>query len=137
MNQENVEKLKELRIEDLEKVARSDTKSFQIELFDIQIYNRYHEVTSVIREIGETDGICCGLLMPLSYCRLSEEETIASDMKSLAYVDPDGGPLISSGTRLAGGGGSADHKQIIEITDIYLKDKFFVVFYKKVGTIEK
>ena len=121
MKKENVDKVAELREEDLAQLFTSETGAPEPELFDIQIPNRYGEIGSFIRKIDDECGVFCST----SYCRYSASG-INSEIQSVKYVDPDGGPFITVGSTI-----QAENVKV-EFSDIYLKGKFFIVFYKVV-----
>ena len=119
MKKENIDKVAALKEEDLTQLFKSETGAPEPELFDIQIPNRYGEIGSFIRKIDDE----CGVFSSTSYCRFSASGVNAG-IQSIRYVDPDGGPFITVGSIV-----QAENVKV-EFSDIYLKGKFFIVFYR-------
>jgi hypothetical protein len=122
---ENLIKVANLKNADLANLF-STTGALELELFDIQIPNRYGKIGSIIRKIDNGYGV----FGSLSYIRYSTSklysEIQSKDfllIKRVDFLDVDGGPYINRGTIL-----EVDNEKI-EITDIFLKHGYFIIFY--------
>lgn len=121
MIEDNVKKVKEMNEDSLKTLFNNWEQTHQLEPFDIILYGRYKKPSLIIRRIDNE----CGILKPLSiYYRISVKEKINDNIELLNFIDPEGGPFLSSGVY------EYTDNMHISITEIYAKGDIFIIFYK-------